>query len=278
MPDPLITLTTDFGEEAPYVAAMKGVILGINPAARLVDLSHALPPQDLLHAAWFVAGAVPWFPPEAIHVVVVDPGVGTARELLYIECNGRRVLAPDNGCWTYLQRGVETPPVVRRLRQRRWWLPAVSNTFHGRDILAPVAARLSLGIEPRLLGPKTSQWVQLAVEEPTCQPGQVQGRVEVVDRFGNLMTNIPAALVLQAPQALVVGTDPVPAFRWVRTYGAAPRGEVVALLGSQGMLEVAVVEGSAAARFSAGSGTAITVAWPLSATPARKSVTRKGGA
>src|SRR5438309_3623345 len=100
MADPLITLTSDFGEDSPYAAAMKGVILGINPLARLVDLSHQLPPQNLRAAAFFLAAAIPCFPPEVIHVIVVDPGVGTERGLLYVEVSGQRLLVPDNGCWT----------------------------------------------------------------------------------------------------------------------------------------------------------------------------------
>lgn len=259
MPDPLITLTTDFGEDSPYVAAMKGVIHGINPAARLLDLSHEIPPQDVRHAAWFTAGALPWFPTGTLHVVVVDPGVGTARELLYIESDGQRILAPDNGCWTWLDQKVK--PVVRRLRERQWWLPNISATFHGRDILAPVAAHLSLGIEPALLGPKTTRWVQLKVEEPTCQPGRVLGSVVFVDRFGNLITNIPASAIRQPPKSLTLGTKQLPEFRWVRTYGEARRGEVVALIGSTDHLEVAVVQGSASALFAAKIGTAVAVNW-----------------
>src|SRR5262249_20664070 len=99
MPDPVVTLTTDFGEDSPYVAAMKGVLLGLNPAARILDLSHQIPPQDVRHAAFFLAAAVPYFPAHVLHVVVVDPGVGSERALLYVETNGHRLLTPDNGCW-----------------------------------------------------------------------------------------------------------------------------------------------------------------------------------
>jgi len=259
MPDPLITLTTDFGEDSPYVAAMKGVILSINPTARLLDLSHAIPPQDIPHAAWFVASALPWFPFGTIHVAVVDPGVGTSRELLYIECHGQRILTADNGCWTWLDQSRK--PLVRRLRERQWWLPKVSATFHGRDILAPVAAHLSLGIEPAQLGPKTTRWVRLKMEEPTLQPGRVLGSIVFIDRFGNLITNVPGDAVGQPPEGLTVGANPVADFRWVRTYGEAQRGDVVALIGSTGHLEVAVVEGSAAALFATKVGTAVSLSW-----------------
>src|SRR5262249_606043 len=156
--DPIITLTTDFGDGSPYVAAMKGVILGINPAARLIDLSHHIPPQDVRHAAYFLAESIPNFPPEAIHVLVVDPGVGTDRALLYVEGERHRLLAPDNGCWTAVPN---TPRRVIRLTERNYWRPEVSNTFHGRDILAPVAAHLSLGVDASLLGPAVTRWEQL---------------------------------------------------------------------------------------------------------------------
>src|SRR3954447_11602409 len=115
MPDPIITLTTDFGTDSPYVAAMKGVILGINPDARLVDLSHQIPPQDLRHAAFFLAGALPYFPAGVIHVVVVDPGVGTERAVLYVEVGGHRLVVPDNGCWTPFAARVGSAPEVRQV-------------------------------------------------------------------------------------------------------------------------------------------------------------------
>src|SRR5712692_570889 len=121
MPDPIVTLTTDFGEESPYVAAMKGVILGINPNARLVDLSHQIPPQVVRHAAFFLASAIPYFPPGVIHVCVVDPGVGSDRALLCVEVAGHRLLVPDNGCWTELANPSGQAPIVIRLADPRYW-------------------------------------------------------------------------------------------------------------------------------------------------------------
>src|SRR5262245_18257283 len=127
----LATLTTDFGEGSAYVAAMKGALLAVNPAARLIDLSHRLPPQDLVAAAYFLAGALQWFPPGTVHVGVVDPGVGTERALLCVEWKGQTILVPDNGCWTPLLGPSDTPR-VRRLENRAYWRPEVSATFHGR--------------------------------------------------------------------------------------------------------------------------------------------------
>src|SRR5262249_19185175 len=119
--EPLITFTTDFCGESPYFAAIKGVILGINPQVRLIDLSHQIPPQDVRFAAFFLRASIPYFPPEALHVVVVDPGVGTDRALLYVEVDGHRLLAPDNGCWTGLIQQASLPPTVIRLTERRFW-------------------------------------------------------------------------------------------------------------------------------------------------------------
>src|SRR5262249_24106504 len=143
-----------------YVATMKGVILSLNPDARIVDLSHHIPPQDVRHAAFFLASALPHFPPAALHVVVVDPGVGGGRDILSVEVGLQRLLVPDNGCWTLLHEG--RPPVrVIRLTDQRYWRHSVSATFHGRDIFAPVAANLSLGLDPRKLGPTVTDWVRM---------------------------------------------------------------------------------------------------------------------
>src|SRR5262245_50380813 len=130
MPDEIITLTTDFGSGSPYVAAMKGVILGINPAVRLLDLSHDIAPQDIRQAAFFLSSTLPFFPARALHVVVVDPGVGSDRAVLYVEDATLRLLVPDNGCWTVLAHDVSRPRVVRRLTNPRFWRQPISATFH----------------------------------------------------------------------------------------------------------------------------------------------------
>jgi len=262
MADPLVTLTTDFGQTAPYVAAMKGVILGINPAARILDLSHQIPPQDLRHADQFLAGAIPYFPPGVIHVVVVDPGVGTERILLYVELGGHRLLVPDNGCWTLLARQIGAVPVVRRLAERRFWREPVSNTFHGRDILAPVAAHLSLGVEPALLGPLVTEWQSLEMPQAQIGCNAITGEVWMVDDFGNLITNIPAKMVTQPPDLLLVSQQSYrKEFRWVRTYGEVERGQLVGLVSSSGHVEIAVAQGNAAQQLKAKPGTKITIGW-----------------
>jgi S-adenosylmethionine hydrolase len=258
MPDPLITLTTDFGASSPYVAAVKGVILGINPRARLVDLSHQVPPQDLPYAAFFLAAALPYFPPGTLHVIVVDPGVGTERALLYVEAAGQRLLVPDNGCWTEWARRAGQPPVVIRLAEPRYWRPAVSATFHGRDILAPVAGHLSLGLDPQALGPRMADWVRGDIPHPVREPHGWRGEVVFVDGFGNLITNIPAE-ELPAAGRLRVRVGAAEVTRRVRTYGEVSPATAAVLVSSVGLLEVAVNQGNAAERFSARVGTPVTV-------------------
>jgi S-adenosylmethionine hydrolase len=249
-----ITLTTDFGEDSPYVAAMKGVILSVNPDVRLLDLSHQIPPQDIRHAAFFLAAAIPYFPSSVLHVVVVDPAVGSERAVLYVEVEGHRLLAPDNGCWTTLPSA--SSPRVICLAEPRFWRQRVSATFHGRDIFAPAAGHLSRGLDPRELGPQTDSWVRLP-SFPAQQTGdRITGEVLFVDRFGNLLTNIPAECVGK-PRAVLVGDKEVT--RWVRTYADAAPGTLVALTGSSGHVEIALCQGNAARRLGAAVGTPVCV-------------------
>ncbi len=261
MTDPLITLTTDFGEDAPYVACLKGVILSINPRVRLLDLSHAIPPQDLRHAAFFLKTAIPYFPEGTIHVVVVDPGVGSDRALLYVEVGGQRLLVPDNGCWTPLIPPGNAVPTVRVLADPHYWRQPVSATFHGRDILAPAAAWLSRGVSPELLGPLVSKWINLPIPEPELSRDRLRGEVVFVDHYGNLITNIPGeAFLALAGRPIRVSVGKAETTLKVRTYSDAAHGTLVALVSSSGMLEIAVTQGSAAERSGAGLGAAVTVA------------------
>jgi S-adenosylmethionine hydrolase len=259
MPDPLITLSTDFGTSSPYVAAMKGVILSLNPAARVVDLSHAIPPQDVDHAAFFLASCLPYFPSDALHVVVVDPGVGSDRAALYVEVARQRLLVPDNGCWTSLELGGE-PTRVIRLTESRFWRPQVSSTFHGRDIFAPVAGHLSLGVPPDALGTPASGWVRLAAKAPNLLAEGIDGEVVFVDTFGNLITNIPGTS-LGPPDRFHVWVGESEVVYWVRTYAEADPGTLVALLSSTEKLEIAVVQGSAARELRQGVGAPVRVRW-----------------
>lgn len=260
MANDLVTLTTDFGLASPYVAAMKGALLSVNPAARLVDLSHSLPPQDLRWCGFFLRTALPAFPPGTLHVAVVDPGVGTARALLYVETARQRLLVPDNGCWTVLAQTSPDPPKVVTLTERRYWQPEISATFHGRDILAPVAGHLSLGVNPDQLGPPATSWVTLPLPAPNLAKDQWVGEVLFVDDFGNLLTNLPGELYLAFRERITdVQIGGVSIRRHVRTYGEAVAGELVVLVSSSGNVEVAVAQGNAAKKLGATAGTAVHV-------------------
>jgi S-adenosylmethionine hydrolase len=259
MADPLITLTTDFGNGSPYVAAVKGVILALNPDVRIIDLGHDIPAQDLRQAAVFLAATLPYYPPQALHVVVVDPGVGAQRSILYAEVAYLRLLVPDNGCWTWLLEGERRRIRVIRLAEKRFWRSRVSATFHGRDIFAPVAANLSLGLDPRELGPVVSDWVRLERPIPQHHPNSVTGEVLFVDRFGNLITNIPGSALTRDDRPKQVRIAGVEVTCIVRTYSDAEPGTLLALVSSSEWLEVAVNRGDAARQLNANIGTPVTI-------------------
>jgi S-adenosyl-L-methionine hydrolase (adenosine-forming) len=185
----LITLTTDFGTTDPYVGIMKGVIAGRAPDARVVDVTHGIPAQDVLAGALVLRHAAPYFPPGTVHVVVVDPGVGTARRALCVETAGAVLVGPDNGVLSLAAGGA-----VRRivhLTDRRFFLPDPSATFHGRDVFAPVAAALATGTAPAALGTEVPDMIRLDVPAPSPGPRGIHGQVLYVDGFGNLVTNVP---------------------------------------------------------------------------------------
>lgn len=259
-PRPLITLTTDFGPGSPYVAQMKGVILSGCRDVDLVDLTHAIEPQNIREGAVVLADATPRFPAGTIHVAVVDPGVGTSRRLIYVEIGAQRYLAPDNGLVSLLVRQT-APSRTLVLENRDYWLPQTSHTFHGRDILAPVAAHLAAGIDPARLGPSLSSPVMLEMAPLQKTTSGVTGEVIYVDSFGNAITNISrdevtllgdhARLTVECQQRTIHGLIP--------TYGAALAGELVALFDSQGRLEIAQAGGSAARELGIAAGTRVHV-------------------
>jgi S-adenosyl-L-methionine hydrolase (adenosine-forming) len=256
----IITLLTDFGSRDEYVACLKGVILGINPAAVLVDLSHEVLPQDIRAGAFILAAAAPYFPPGTIHLAVVDPGVGTGRRALAARTRGQFWVGPDNGLFHLILAGRADLEVVS-LENPVYFLPQVSATFHGRDLLAPVAAHLSLGVELSQLGPAVTDPVRLPWPEPLVSEKLMRGEIIYVDRFGNLVSNIAAAVLhswlregnfrLRAGKAALT--------RLHRTYGEAAPGEMVALMGSHGYLEIACALGSAARKLKAGVGLTLEV-------------------
>jgi len=260
---PLITLTTDFGTGSPYVAAMKGVILSINPAVAIVDLTHDVRPHDVRHGALILEDVAERFPPETIHVAVVDPGVGTDRAIVYARIGRRGYVAPDNGLLSRLSRRTR-PSTVIRLSEPAYWLDPVSKTFHGRDVMAPVAAHLSLGIDPAELGPVVDRLVELDWPRPVVAPGRIEGEVLDVDAFGNLITNVDAALLgrIAEPGRARVEIAGRVVDGIASTYGDRPRGSWIALIGSTGRLELSLVEGNAAQKTGARPGDRAIVRWP----------------
>jgi hypothetical protein len=250
----VVTLTTDFGTGSGYVAEMKGRLLHARAPIALVDIAHDVPAHDIRAAAWLVGQACPAFPPGSLHLVVVDPGVGTARRLVWARVGDQEFLCPDNGVLSRVLASA-ADPVARTLHVA----PAASATFHGRDVLAPAAVAILEGAEPESLGPPAGPLVQLAWPVARETAAGIHGEVVHVDAFGNLVTNLPADLWPQLAEAglLRVGDHDVATV--VRTYGDAPRGTLVALVGSQAAIEAAVVEGSAAERLAAGVGTPVTI-------------------
>lgn len=317
---PIITLTTDFGTDSPYIAAMKGVILSIQHNAGLlraaddivysplptaggagragspdecrdpeqkpsplvppaggndrgvgrlgnliIDITHSIPPQDIRAAALVLADTWRWFPAGTIHVVVVDPGVGTNRRVLCMDADGHLLIGPDNGILAPAVRDA-TNVVVYEIAEPQFRLPEVSNTFHGRDIMAPAAAHLCLGVTSCELGPPVEDWVPLDLPEPVVRSGCVEGEVLYVDSFGNLISNVTADDLDSAFGSLdAAGTNvtvrcgrhTIPGT--IRTYAEASNRATVALIGSSGRLEIAVVNGNAARQLALGPRAAVVV-------------------
>jgi S-adenosylmethionine hydrolase len=251
----LVTLLTDFGFQDHYVGVMKGVLLARAPHVRIVDLCHEVRPQDVHGAALLLAASYRSFPPATIHVVVVDPGVGSERRPLAIETPAGRFVGPDNGVFSYV---LDEQPAARAvaLRERRFWLPDISQTFHGRDIFAPVAAALASGVPLDALGPPVDDPVRLAAPVAQLQEdGAWVGAVVYVDRFGNLITNLHATDLPPEPVVVEVGGQVIRGLS--RHYAVA--APLVALVGSMGRLEIAVPRGDAARALGVGVGAPVVV-------------------
>lgn len=255
----LITLATDFGTRDPFVGLMKGAILSIAPGATIVDLTHAIEPGDILAGALALEAVVGVFPPEAIHVGVVDPGVGSSRAAVALRTDAGVFVGPDNGLFTL---ALARAPLRRavRLTNPRYHRPAVSATFHGRDIFAPVAAHLALGASLDDLGEPIDKLVTLDVPRPRRDGDTLILHVLHVDRFGNLITDLVASEHpdwLSARSRLLVGDTTIRSIR--RTFADVAPGQPVAYVGSLGRLEIAVRDGSAAATMRVGRGETITL-------------------
>jgi S-adenosylmethionine hydrolase len=239
----IIAITTDFGLSDHYVGVVKGVILGINPEARIVDLCHQIEPYDLVGAAITLAASYRYFPPGTVHLVVVDPGVGSERRAIVAEAGSWLFVAPDNGVLELVYQ--RHPHRVWSLRTEEIALQPVSNTFHARDIFAPASARLSLGAAPEQIGDRIHDFVRAEIPCPRQSgPRTRQGVVLKVDRFGNLITNFQPA-DLPTSFLITVGDARIQTLR--SSYAAAAPGEVFAIAGSSGFLEISTNQGSAAA-------------------------------
>ena len=259
-PSGIITLTTDFGLADPFVGVMKGSILSRFPGARIVDLTHAIPLHEPRVAGFWISRCFEYFPPGTVHVAVVDPGVGTDRAILCLTARGHALLGPDNGLLELARTRDPDSQTVRLAASAlaQLGIHRVSSTFHGRDIFAPVAAELAAGRRaPEGLGAREPSPASGAVGPTRAETGPISGSVVTIDHFGNLITDIEAARLerMAAPRVAIAGRS----LRLTRTYGETRRGELLALVNSFDVLEVAQAQGSAAAALGAERGTVVTV-------------------
>jgi len=239
---PVITLTTDFGTQDWFVGTMKGVVLGIAPGATVVDITHEIPAGDIRAGAFALAASYGFFPRGTIHVVVVDPGVGSTRKAIAVQTTQHLFVGPDNGVLS-LALAREKVTVIRALENERYFVQPVSRTFHGRDIFAPAAAHLARGVPIARFGEVLKTFSRLKWQEPRRQGGQVRGEVVYIDRCGNAITNIREANIASGRwEVSIEGNDNFPV---KDCYQAVPLGRAVGVLGSTGFLEIAVNGGSA---------------------------------
>lgn len=261
MTNPIITLTTDYGTHDHLVGVMKGAILKINPDAQIVDITHHVAPFDLLEGALAISSAYSYFPPRTIHVVVVDPGVGTERRPLLVSGQNQYFLAPDNGVLSGVYEK-EHPVIVRNITSEHYFAQPVSKTFHGRDVFAPVAAWLSKSWQPGSMGDEITDFKRFAMPKPKEVDGTLKGVVLKIDAFGNLVTNfrvedLRPELVEKGVVKLRVGMHPVT--RLLATFALGNAGEAIAYIGSSGYLEIGVNKGSASKTLGIGRGSAVVL-------------------
>ncbi|HNV87131.1 MAG TPA: SAM-dependent chlorinase/fluorinase [Candidatus Omnitrophota bacterium] len=255
----VITLTTDFGTKDPYVASMKGVILGVNSGVSIVDGSHDIPPGDVREAAFVLETFYSYFPKGTVHVIVVDPGVGGERKLLCLKTRKAFFLAPDNGVLTAVMRK-EDRYELREVSNARFFLNPVSATFHGRDKLAPAAAYLSRSNVFAQLGPVLKNAARIPWPEARADRNQILGEIIHLDRFGNLITNISGKDVRNRPKAemWLAGRK---ISRWGTHYAQGEKGVLMSLIGSGGRVEIGLPNGSAAAKTHVRVGEKVVLKW-----------------
>jgi hypothetical protein len=262
LPQPIITLTTDFGLSDHFVGVMKGVILGIQAGARIVDISHGIRPYAIADGAFTIAQAYRYFPRKTVHVVVVDPGVGSARRPLLVEMGGQYFIAPDNGVLSMVFAREEVAagkPRVRHITAEKYFLHPMSRTFHGRDVFSPCAAHLASGIAPAKFGPRIEDYIRASFEKPAQVAEQTwTGAILKSDHFGNLFTNFHIDEFPALPThafALKAGDHVIT--RLALTFSDCAPGELFVVVGSSGYLEIAVSQGSAAEMLGCGAGSPI---------------------
>jgi len=258
-----VTLLTDFGLRDHYAAAMKGVMLGINPALQFVDISHGIPPQDIQSGAFTLGHAYPWFPAATIHIAVVDPGVGTSRKAILVSAAAQVFIAPDNGLLSYVFQQ-EEGWTAYEITEDHYFHKPVSPTFHGRDIFAPVAAWVSRDVPLHQLGPVLKDPVRLKIPSLTrVRDALIQAAVLAVDSFGNLITNlkpqdVPSYGTVDGRSCRILAAQrEITSFR--RTFAEGEPGEVFVVPGSSGYLEIVMKNGSAASTLNIGAGAPIGV-------------------
>ncbi len=261
MPPAIITLTTDYGLNDHLVGAMKGAILNINPDARIVDITHNVTPFDILDGALAIAQAYRYYPPRTVHVVVVDPGVGTQRRPILASGDQHYFVGPDNGVLSLVYER-EPSFIVRHVTAEHYFLRPVSNTFHGRDIFAPVAGWLSRNGQPESFGAEVTDHVRFSMPKPKVTDNTIKGVVLRVDNFGNLMTNLtpqdaPQLLTAGARFKIVAGKGEIT--KLAQSFGQGASGEAQAIVGSSGFIEIFVNRGSAARTLGIQRGAEVTL-------------------
>ncbi len=264
MARPVIALLTDFGLHDHYVGVMKAVILGIARDAAIIDITHDVSPQDIVAGALELEAVAGYLPAGTVVIGVVDPGVGSARRGVAVEAGGLTLVGPDNGLFTLALRRLGARRAVE-LREARFALPAPSRTFEGRDRFAPAAAWLASGVELDAFGPEVERLVEVDVPQPFVSDDQIAGQVVRIDRFGNLITNIPRAVVPGDGRSCRVQVGELRVDGIVATYTASRAGAACALFGSTDRLEIAVNGGSAARRLGVSRGMPVQVRWPVGA-------------
>ena len=256
----VITLLTDFGTKDHYVTSMKGAILNINPRCTLIDITHHITPHDIKEGAFILGNAYSSFPKGTIHLSVVDPGVGGLRKPILLVTTNYFFVGPDNGLFTFALKREKVKKAVA-LTNPKYFLSPVSNTFHGRDLFAPVAAYLSLGVKPEAFGPELSSWGEFDFKKPRIREGRLIGEILHIDAFGNLISNIDKEQLFHFVKdhsfVIRVGKRTIRGLK--KGYWEGKRNEAMALIGSGGFLEISVREGNAQKRLRVKKGDQVTI-------------------